>query len=1133
MKGADAAIIASGAGIFLLLVLTVLFFIKYNSTPSPGPVSGPAPSPAPGPSPGPSPGPAPVPGPSPVRTPAPATPLLTGGSPPPPSQAQEAADVLTAIGIGLAINALLTPGAALEALGRIVEKLKASRAFTARLATRISNRLTKTVTTTNVRSRAGRMALAAMNAAGTRFAKSAANASRSATAELDAAAAAARATGNQTAERAVSKAAGRTVGGVLAGGFDGLGIIGLGLDMAHVGGVGDIITTSTWKSIAVDHENSLRAAYDADAATDPTAAPYPPIIGPFDGMDSDVLNGAMMVAYFDILAHPPPGTPVFTVVQTLLQNLRTGATNNNGSLRVDDVILVAKQGTAGYLTEAEAAVLDDAAFSAICTQQGGAVILQNGVNRCSHATSSACLAATTSNLPGATPAASGPAAQTGLNMASIVTGAQSSSEGDALYTEWRPKKWFDQFAGVTAPTAGGCIGFDPSLKDECEKPVRGNAGTTAAHDNYDRLTGMCVNTEGVCYAKQAWFHRAEVDPPANIGGPKLDTCVENPGLKFCKDYLFGDTICSQMFGPLAAGTTAAQQAQTGEGLLYLLNGGSGWKPDDSACNQFPAWIQAGRTKILDAGGGNYICCKPGQIVVNGSCRDVCRSDQTRDVNNQCTCYGTSKPISFGDHCGTTAECPACTGGKVQKGQTSCFCECPAGQYDDNGTCRSQGSCPPGKMYTGTGRPMSASDCVTACSGATPVWNPDTQTCVAATSCPPGKPYASPPTDRLSGSGITNVSFCSTGCEGNINGTTAFADETTRTCVGACPSGTTIDFLTKKCVGQGACPPAKPWYDINATSCLNDTELGWFGEAKYQSVDSNPGKLGVCPPGNKKNTGTTGGLCVPVASGEKDQMTDVISNYGWNVLGFGNDTAATAYCSANGGALMYPKTCSNCGAGQYVNPSTGRCTACPVNTYKSGNGWRLSDCLACPSGTGTNGATGQTSTAGCTLPPCPAGQTRAADGVTCFTPITSCPVGQQKNATGNYCEACPKDTAKSDTSLNACTPCTLPMGTASTGAATCSQLFTKNANMAVNGLTDWAQRSAYQTYTGQNQLVSGSVTDCYNNCRADPKCKGFTRSRIFGTTPIADNAGNGSCYKIADNYNVVTASNANVDYYAKN
>ena len=560
---------------------------------------------------------------------------------------------------------------------------------------------------------------------------------------------------------------------------------------------------------------------------------------------------------------------------------------------------------------------------------------------------------------------------------------------------------------------------------------------------------------------------------------------------------------------------------------------------DAICTASSVYASAGRTKYFDIGGGRFNCCKPNQqIDGSGTCIDPCRADQVRDLAGACTCYGTSKPISFGDHCGTNAECPACTGGKVQNGQTSCFCECPAGRYDDNGTCRIHGSCPPGKMYTGAGRPMSSSDCVTACSDATPVWNPDTQTCVAATSCPPGKPYVSPATDRISGTGITNVSFCSTGCEGNINGTTAFADETTRTCVGTCPSGTTIDFLTKKCVGQGACPPAKPWYDINATSCLNDTELGLFGSAKYQSVDSNPGKLGVCAQGKKKNTGTTGGLCVPVSSGEKDQMTDVIGNYGWNVLGFGNDTAATAYCSANGGALMYPKTCSTCGGGQYVNPSTGRCTQCPVNTYKSGNGWKLSDCLACPSGTGTNGATGQTSAAGCTQPPCPAGQTRAADGVTCFTPITSCPAGQQKNATGNYCEPCPAGTYKSDASLNACTTC--GPGSKVTGNSTaCSPIYTKYTNTNVPNFDNYTSSiTPFSTANQRSAYATGTLNDAYNACDNLPGCAGFSRQNLVYTLSTVKTAGNDS----TRNYQVLLPSSiaagtrtgdSKYDFYKKN
>jgi hypothetical protein len=560
--------------------------------------------------------------------------------------------------------------------------------------------------------------------------------------------------------------------------------------------------------------------------------------------------------------------------------------------------------------------------------------------------------------------------------------------------------------------------------------------------------------------------------------------------------------------PIIAIIEAPQTAQALNTVLtggqYCPGGPGGVCSGDALCSASATYRNAGRTKYFDVGGGKFNCCKPTQTVDgSGNCIDPCRPDQVRDVSGKCVCGG-SKPIDFGTYCGTTANCPACTGGKVQKGTTSCFCECPSGYYDDNGTCRIHGSCPPGKMYTGTGRPTSVSDCVPACSGATPVWNPDTQTCVAATSCPPSKPYVSPATDRISGTGITNVSFCSTGCEGTINGMTAFADETTRTCVGTCPSGTTIDYLTKKCVGQGACPPTKPWYDINATSCLTDTELGYFGSAKYQSVSSNPGKLGVCPPGKKKNTGTTGGLCVPVSSGEKDQMTDVIGNYGWNILGFGNDTATAAYCSANGGVLYNPKTCSNCGSGQYFDTTTGKCTSCPANTYKVGNGWKQTDCMPCASGTTTNGVTGALDATYCktTPPPCGAGLSRDSSG-NCV--ITSCPAGQQRvELTKNACEPCPTGTYKIDTTIGPCTPCPAGNTTAYTGSATAAACVTP-ASLAIGSYNVYNKTAFPVPFdltkrVGVNNGASDArttLTGCKTMCTASPGCAGFLRNTGWG------------------------------------
>jgi hypothetical protein len=114
------------------------------------------------------------------------------------------------------------------------------------------------------------------------------------------------------------------------------------------------------------------------------------------------------------------------------------------------------------------------------------------------------------------------------------------------------------------------------------------------------------------------------------------------------------------------------------------------------------------------------------------------------------------------------------------------------------------------------------------------------------------------------------------------------------------------------------------------------------------------KYQVCPTGQAVTTKLGAfGIC---GAATHDQMTQTISKYGWNVLGTGNDTATAALCPG-GGVLYNPSTCTNCGPGAYFDTTTGKCTHCPVNTYKDWNGRKLSDCLACPSGTDTKGTTG--------------------------------------------------------------------------------------------------------------------------------------------------------------------------------
>ena len=93
-------------------------------------------------------------------------------------------------------------------------------------------------------------------------------------------------------------------------------------------------------------------------------------------------------------------------------------------------------------------------------------------------------------------------------------------------------------------------------------------------------------------------------------------------------------------------------------------------------------------------------------------------------------------------------------------------------------------------------------------------------------------------------------------------------------------------------------------------------------------------------------------------------------------------------------------------------------------------------------------------------------------------------------------------------------------------------YTKMSNTTVNKAYDWPTTTAYKSYTGQNQITSGTLNDCYTNCKNDPKCKGFVRSRKgFGGATVADTS-SGACYKIADNFSVTTTPSTYIDYYKR-
>ena len=724
------------------------------------------------------------------------------------------------------------------------------------------------------------------------------------------------------------------------------------------------------------------------------------------------------------------------------------------------------------------------------------------------------------------------------------------SKVDLTYTEWRSKDWFSKANWISStpawnaaldqnaiPSGGACIAGDAGFHSFCDDSVTTGSNTLnvggTANNVYIRDTGTCVNSEKMCAIKGVsydWNMAASKLGPGNVEGSNYPSCYRSESQKVAED-LFGATITRFATqggiqpGVINSGNSTIDQVvsatvnmafvmpivaiveapQTAQALSALFTGGEycpgnpgGACRGDALCTASTTYRNAGRTKFFDVGGDKYNCCKPTQIVnERGDCREVCRADQTRDVAGGCTCLGTSKPIDFGDRCGTTAECPACTGGKVQKGISGCLCECPSNKYDDNGTCRDLGTCPVGKMYTGSTYVNNPNQCVTACSGATPVWDPDTQKCVAAASCPPSKPVNAPP--PTSGT-ITGVNVCTASGACPVN---SYEDATTKSCVATCPSGTLPDAISKKCISAltSSCPSGSPWYNIPWASCTDGTLFPTH--QKYQSTGGL--KLQVCPTG-QNITGTLGafGVC---AAATPDQMTQTIAKYGWNVLGTGNDTASSAYCSANNGVLYSPGTCSSCGPGAYFDTTTLQCTNCPPNTYKSGNGWKKTDCAACPSGTYTQTWNGRTSASDCVnIPACPAGYARNPDGITCS--VTSCPAGKQPNSIGGYCDSCPVGTYKTDTSLNSCTPCTSGLTTAAIGSTAASACVTP-ASLDTGSYTvydnSWVGSGSFVDYNALSTKINGVTTatttlaGCQTSCQTSTACGGFTRLKSLADT----------------------------------
>ena len=548
MAVATKAAVAGGAGLVLVVVIVVIVVVllqlqKQTPVPTapvivqaPGPTPGPAPTPAPAPEPTPSPTPSPVySGPQSslsVAGPAPA-PIIQqiGLAAPPAEQGQIAAllntlpDLLTGIGIGLAVEALLH--ADVIAL-KIVTRMRRTPALVAKLKTAITKVASRTLNGRMAKAFA-RMGMLARAKMGLRWGKTAARSGEtvaSSTTRAGAEAAAlsadngARVVATRIAEREAARGALMAVSAV----FDAAAIAGLALDLTNTGNYSELVDTGDMRNMKAANDSQvvnttiacstwpIGAGCPQSPSPAPAPAPgpappphegrYPMFVGPLDAWAADTLDLAISNEFVRIFTSSDPPQSVKNLIADVSSRIGT-------DLGVDTIsdtlfIMLCDQ----YLTSTELENIHNLAFDNICVSEGGATFVPgNGYEKaCSYSSKDTCHAA----FPWPPP---------------------NNDNQDLTYTEWRAKSWFSQWNTITPdniPTGGACIAADPSIHQMCDEEVGTASGR--ATNRYIRETGECVNTRDMCRIKGVSYR--DSDPP---------TCYMTDAQTLA-ELLFGSTI---------------------------------------------------------------------------------------------------------------------------------------------------------------------------------------------------------------------------------------------------------------------------------------------------------------------------------------------------------------------------------------------------------------------------------------------------------------------------------------------------------------------------------------------------------------------------------------------------------------
>lgn len=605
----------------------------------------------------------------------------------------------------------------------------------------------------------------------------------------------------------------------------------------------------------------------------------------------------------------------------------------------------------------------------------------------------------------------------GMGCSACLAGTFKSSSGNSSCTNCDVNQWSSTGAISCNSCGSGAVSVSGSASCSCD------LGYTASGNT-------CIQCGAGTY-KSAVGNGTCTQCPVNtfssvVGATSISTCI---GCGSNAGSSIGSTSCACNAGYFSSGASCIACAA---GTFKGTTGNSSCT--NCSTNQWSA-----------AGASSCIGCETGAVSVAGSASCSCTSGYTPILNTCAQCPAGSYKSTIGnitctlcasntysETLGATSNttCIAC-GQNSESVTGSGACSCVAGYYSNASACV---ACPAGTYKSSTGN--------TTCSNCT--------------------------ANQASGIGSITCGSCGLGAVSNAGSNVCACDlgyaYNGTACV-QCAAGSyksTVGNVTcTQCIANSFSPVTGAIANSTCFSC-GPNAVSVAGSSSCSCMvgyESNGVSCLACPAGRVKANIGNDTVCVnclanqyslPASSTCLQCGANTVSaagssfcecNAGYELVN-GDCVACTAGkfkplsgnstcqdCAANDYSLQGALTCLQCGvnalsvsgspncscnSGYFGNPFS-VCQKCPVNKYRSGvafNNTTSSDCLVCPSNSGTNGTDGATGISQCI-----------------------CNAGYYRDTLTGTCTPCSMDTFKSRSGNELCTVCSTGTSTGNNNGST--------------------------------------------------------------------------------------------------